>query len=240
MSKIIREEIGKWFKTYRESYEWPKGSGRRISEEEINSLCLGILNAVRDKDFGRLRSFLIGIHRWKTNNRQGVSNRYENGLKLKGDNYLEELIKMAPFEDIQKLKGLITHLKIPYCNLPVCSAIASFLYGRNKVPIIDKFVGRFFSKKFNFRSIDKETKQVVNFVKRIPFEMEAAPFIGIDFEYNFKLYIEEFIPECERIAKVLIQSGVTYEDLSNNPHEFTPQDVEMAIFSWATKHKSFF
>ncbi len=42
------------------------------------------------------------------------------------------------------------------------------------------------------------------------------------------------------IRKFIGTGGMSYLDLQGNTTEFTPQDVEMAIFSWATKNSEFF
>jgi hypothetical protein len=241
--------ISKWFKTNRESYEWPPKTCRQKSEEIINSLCSKVCDAVRGKKLDELRSVLIEIHRWKTNNRQKQTQKYSATLKSKCSSYFEKLIQMAPFEDISKLRDLIMHLKVTNCNLPVCSAIASFFYCRKKVPIIDRFLAQFFSRKFKLNLINEDTSQVINSVKIINFKLERpgkdsnlrlAVYTDEGFKENLKIYLEEFIPECERIANLLTQSGTRYIDWHGNTTEFTPQDVEMAIFSWATKNSALF
>lgn len=244
----ISPEIGRWFKAYRESYEWPLCAGRRASEEHINRLCADAHVAVAEGHRAALHSVLVEIHRWKTHNRGGQTSKYCRTLESLGMPYLNKLFGFGPFADIQNLGILMKHLKVTNCNLPICTAIASFLYGRQNVPILDKFLSQFFAWKFSLNSVDGQTSQVLCCVKNINFRIEnggadnlrLAVYTRPGFNYNLSVYLNEFVPECVRIAKELSRSGIGYTDIHGQCVEFLPIDVEMAVFSWAISHKNLF
>ena len=62
---------------------------------------------------------------------------------------------------------------------------------------------------------------------------------GKGFKNNLNKYVKDFVPECNRIADYLNQSNITYLRIQNEKVKFNPIDVEMAIFSYATKHDIF-
>jgi len=241
-------EIGRWFKAYRESYEWPLGAGRRVSEEDINCLCSDAHVAAAEGDKEVLHSVLVKIHRWKTQNRQGQTSKYCRTLQSLGMGYLNRLLGFGPFTDTQNLGILIDHLKVTNCNLPVCTAIASFLYGRKSVPILDRFLSQFFAREFRLNLVDGQTSQVLRYVKNIKFRIEdggagnlrLAVYTRSGFNYNLNVYLNEFTPECVRIGEELSGSGIGYTDIHGRCVELLPIDVEMAVFSWAIRHKNLF
>ena len=244
----INSEIGKWFKENRELYEWPPSATRKISQERIINLCAGIQTAVAEGDRDALRSLLVEIHQWKTGNQQNVTLKYCSALEFEGLNYLDKLLGFGPFLNNQNLEDTIKHLKIDYCNLPVCTAIASFLYGRRNIPIIDIYLAQFFSRKFNNYSIDSPTGQVLSYLKKINFRIEdggkGKPRLAVytlgGFTFNLNAYLHEFVPECNRISNELKESGFVYIDICGQCVEFLSIDVEMAIFAWARKHRNLF
>lgn len=195
-----------------------------------------------------LHSSLVEIHRWKTQNRQGQTSKYCSTLDSLGTEYLDRLLGLSPFVNTQNLEILIKNLKVKYCNLPVCTAIASFLYRRQNVPILDKFLSQFFARKLRLNSYDAQTREILYYVKNINFRIESdgtgglrlAVFTPKGFNDNLNMYLNEFVPECVRIAKELSMSGIGYADIHGRCVEFLPIDVEMAVFSWANLHRNFF
>ena len=85
-------------------------------------------------------------------------------------------------------------------------------------------------------------------MKNINFRIESdgtgglrlAVFTPKGFNDNLNMYLNEFVPECVRIAKELSMSGIGYADIHGRCVEFLPIDVEMAVFSWANLHRNFF
>lgn len=247
-SSRIDPAIGAWFKKYRESYEWPPGSGRARSEQVILNLQSSVYSSIIDRDVQKLALSLAEIHRWKTQNRQDQTSKYCEALKSLRENYLEKIINLGPFTSTNNLEHLIRTLKVRNCNLPVCTATASFLFNRQAVPILDKFVSQFFTRQFKTNLVDKETAEVLRFVNNIPFRLEdggtgslrLSVYTPTGFDYNLSKYINDFVPECNRIAQSLRQSGISYNDTQGKLVEFNPIDIDMAIFSYATKHSSYF
>jgi len=215
-----------------------------MSENEIASLLTMIQKAIEDQDYDSFKDALKRIHYWKTRNRQGQTSKYYSCLNHE---YVGKLLDYRDF-NIKDLREVITMLKVEHCNLPICSAIASFLYGRNKIPIIDKFIAQFFARQFRIQNVDEQTKEVLEFINIIKFRLEnggnnnlrLAVFTPFGFDFNLKLYINELVPECERIANVLQDSRVQFKAMDGRDISFTTIDIEMSIFSWASKNASLF
>jgi hypothetical protein len=244
----IDPAIGTWFKKYRESYEWPLGTGRSRSEQVISNLQSSACSSILERDVQKLASSLIAIHRWKTQNRQDQTSKYCKTLESLGEPYLKKIIDLGPFTFTNNLELLIYKLKVRNCNLPVCTAAASFLFNRQSVPILDKFLSQFFTRQFKVNLVDKETLAVLQFVKKVPFRLEdggtgslrLSVYNQHGFDYNMSKYINDFVPECNRIAQSLRQSGISYNDTQGKLVEFNPIDIDMAVFSFASKHSNYF
>ena len=245
---MIPGEVGKWFRQNRESYIWPDGRTRQQSEKLIDSLSDEMRVALASGETEALKQSLINIHNWKNNNRMGVTNRYRRELESKGRTYLEELLNTSTLDDTDNLEGVIRHLKIRECNLPTCTAIASFLYGRMSVPIVDTLVAQFLAGKFSRFDLVSDTVSAIRWIGHIAFRLEdpgtgrlrLAVYKPYDFESNLKLFTQRLIPECERISQALSAAGHTYDGIDSNDREFTLVDVEMAIFSWSSRNRHLF
>ena len=245
----IDRTVGNWFRAYRELYVWPSGLSRRASEGRIADLGNDLRTAIREGDAELLRSALVSVHRWKTANRQGQTRKYLATLERLGeDYYLGDLFSLAPFDPGRDAGTVVRHLKVRNCNLPVSTAIASFLYGRRAVPILDKFLSQFFARKLRHEDADEQTRQALAHTRRIDFRIEdggggrlrLAVYSRSGFEHGLRLFLREYVPECTRIAGELAEAGVQYAGVDGRPAQFSPVDVEMAIFSWAMRNSDLF
>ncbi len=243
------KDIGHWFQTNRESYKWPIRLGRVHSERIIDNMNLRVQVAIREHDFESLQNLLLEIHRWKTGNRCDLSKKYCGTLSSLGRTYIEKLLQLGQgFQGTQHLQDVIRHLKKGYCNLPICTAIVSFLYSRQHVPIIDKFLSQFFAKRFKVQDVDGQTGKVLKCIRSISFKIRdrGGGHLQLDvysipaFNSNLKSYTEEFVPECEHIADRLRSEMFSYSTIDASIKVFTAVDVEMSIFSWAMKHSRLF
>ncbi len=242
---MVTAEIDNWFKENRRNYRWPLRCTTEHSENEINRLAAKVRKALQSHDFDDLCNALVDVYLWKSGR---GTDTYRKNLKSCGIDYLQELLKMRPLIGTRKLESVIRHLeKVKGCNLPVASAMASFLYGREDIPVIDYYVGQFFSRKFNRGDFDTDgTDRVLQWIAKIDFKIGRSGNksrnqwrLAVydkhrkDFEANLRKYIDELVPECGRIANAL-------NDGKENEREFYPIDVEMAIFSWATDNRKLF
>lgn len=269
---MVSMVIGNWFKENRENYQWPEGVDRLNSEYGINVLASEVKAALDSNDVKALQDSLVSIHLWKTNNILGQTDKYQEYLESLGmiaskreikrkiqetGNtpkqmqwiYTEKLLKKSSFNGIDRLEEVIRYLKVRHCNLPACSAIASFLYGRLDVPVVDRFIAQFFAKEIHKNDISAGTHEVLYWITNIPFKLEddgrgkgrlrLAVYTSRGFDYNLKQY-HQLVSECSDIADALNANGYSYDDINGFRQEFTPIDVDMAIFSWATKNRSLF
>lgn len=245
---MVPDEVGKWFKQNRESYSWPTGQSRQQSEESIDSLSGETRAALASGDTESLKQALVNIRNWENNNRRAVTNRYRRELESKGGTYLEDLLSASTFNDTDNLEGVVRHLEVRECNLPTCTAIASFLYGRKSVPIVDTLVAQFFAGRFSRFDLDSATVSAIQWIEHIAFKLEdpgngrlrLAVYKPSDFESTLELFIHRLVPECERISQALSASGHTYDGIDSDGLEFTPVDVEMATFSWSSRNQHLF
>ena len=98
--------------------------------------------------------------------------------------------------------------------------------------------------------IDRETRDVLSFLPTIDFRLEPyakgkeklrlAVYSNKAFEDNLRLYIDELVPECRRMADSLNGDGYSYKDAKGIRSPFVPIDVEMAVFSWGIENPNAF
>ena len=237
--------VGDWFRRHREQYRWPESSYRKQSEQRIDALSKIVGLAFMRGDTEDIKDALIKIHEWKS---RRTANRHKKVLDGQNSEYFERLLGLSTYSGVDELEKVIRHLKIDFCNLPVCTAIASFLYGRKNVPIIDNYVAQFFSRRFNINRNDEEMRAVLSWIDTIHFNLQPngtkdrklrmAVYTKYGFKDNLRMYINEFVPECQRVAKALNEGGCSYSDVDGESWKFTPVDVEMSIFSWSIKNKN--
>jgi hypothetical protein len=204
--------------------------------------------AVSGRNIGALRSVFVKIHSWKTQNSHGQTSKYLKTLKGLDIEYFDRLLELAPFEETEKLWLLIGKLKVNHCNLSESIAIASFLFGRENVPILDTRLAQFFARRIPVEEVDEPTSLVLPLIPIINFRFEdggsgkvrLAVYTPKAFNDNLSRYLNHFVPECTRIAEELNRPGFTYTDINGNFAHFSPVDVEMAIFSFATQNLHLF
>lgn len=244
-----------FLKFWREQYKWPSGFSRKASEDKIFELLNETSNAISSGDSERIERSLVGIHRWKTNNRSGISEKYEKVLAndtgvvpFLQSNFLSRSPKFSP----EFFKELLDTLKIRYCNLPICSAQASFLLNR-KLPILDRFVAQFFSLTMSESILyydQFDMNDVLRDIDPVKFRIEddgsgrCVPRLAVyqqwSYEINRSLFISQYIPQLIRIAKVLNKEEVEYKDIHDVAQDFFCVDVEMAVFAFAMKNRHYF
>lgn len=248
---MVPDEVGKWFKRNRESYSWPDGRTRQQSEEFIASLLAKARSALDSGDTASLRQSLIDVYSWKNFNMRGIINRYRRTLQAKGDSYIEDLRNMSALtgpDNLVNLEAVIRHLLIPNSRLPDCASMASFLYGRDAAPVLDRYVAQFFNRGFSRYDLDDETKATIETVGHIDFRVEedgsgrlrVATFNEDWVELNVLHYVNEMVPECARVAVALNAAGHTYTALDGAESPYAPVDVEMAIFAWSSRNRHLF
>lgn len=251
----LTEDSKRFFRFWREHYEWPFGIGRKRSEEKIFELLNNTKNAILSGVGAHVQKLLVEIHRWKTNNQRGISERYEKVLTndTKVVPFLQSKFplksrKISP----TFFKELLDTLKIRNCNLPVCSAQASFLLNR-KLPVLDRFIAQFFSLTMSQHILDYsqfDMNKILRDIHPIRFRIEdsgtrrCVPRLAVYQKWSYKtnrsLFISQLIPELIKIAKLLNNEEVRYKDIHGIMQDFTCVDVEMAAFAFATKKRHYF
>lgn len=251
---VLSLDSKRFYKDWRESYRWPLENNRIASEQRILDIRRKTLNALNEKDVRRLRKVLIEIHGWKTGEQRGVTRKYENSL-MENEELLRYLFNTLPLREALTsalFTDFLEVLKIPYSNLPIASAQASFLLDR-KTPILDRFVAQFFSmrvspqilglRNYNMESIFRD-------IRLIPFEIEddgrnicvprLAVYYGSGYRRNRDLFVRDLLPELQRIAQALNAEGIRYKGIDGIEHQFSQVDVEMAVFAFGTQNRKYF
>lgn len=251
----LTEDSKKFFKYWREQYEWPRNSDRKASEERIFRLLeetREVLSIGKKED---LQKILVKIHMWKTRNRSGTSDKYEREL-LKNTRIIAFLQNNFPLKSSKVVpkfyERLLETLKINYCNLPTCSAQASVLLNRS-VPILDRFVAQFFGFTMSKKIVEYDKLNMSEVLKDIhptKFMIEddgtsrctprLAVYQSTSYQKNKDLFVSQLIPELVRISGLLNESEVYYSDIFGYSQKFTCVDVEMAVFAFSTQNVRFF
>lgn len=212
-------EINEVFlKTWRERYRWPRYKSRIFSEKRIFELEELVRRNILDKGSKTVKDALAEIVRWKTGGRFQALNYFlandEKEVKKKTDEVLE-LLRREPKKVVEPMKRL-TSLK--GVRIAVASAFLRFMDPiEHKYGIIDKNVARLLNDQgithFTLRSQD-------DYIKYNSKNIE---------EYqNFSNWLRE---------KTTSLARTTYKDVYGNERNFTPVDVEMAIFTYKTQCK---
>ena len=255
MSNNLGEDSKRFFKFWRERYEWPAGVGRKASEEKIFELLKETRNVISSEEGNQIKRLLIDIHRWKTNNQRGISERYDRVLT---DNvevvpFLQGNLPLkSPTLSPEFFEEMLDTLKIRNCNLPICSAQASFLLNR-KLPVLDRFVAQFFSLTMSENILNYsrfDMKNVLRDIHPIGFRIEddgtrrCIPRLSVyqlwGYKANKSQFIGQLIPELIRLVKSLNREKVKYEDIHDLARDFSCVDVEMAVFAFSTQNRQYF
>lgn len=212
-------EISRTFlKMWREKYRWPLYKSRKFSEKRIFELEELIRRNVLVKSSTTIKDALAEIVRWKTGDRfQAIDYFLANDdkeVEKRADKVLK-LLEKEPSKVVEPMKQLTM---LDGVKIAIASAFLRFMDPvEHKYGIIDKNVARFLNDQgithFTLRS---EDDYIVYTLKNIR-------------EYqNFDNWL---------MAKAAELGSTTYEDIHNNKREFTPVDVEMAIFAYKTQCK---
>jgi hypothetical protein len=250
---MLSQQSLRFYEYWREKYQWPRNETRQRSEGKIAELLSETEFALHN--LGSLgKPLLEKIHRWKTQNRGKISDKYASILHNDTE-LIANLQKMFPVSrplSLGFVKDLVDVLRIECANLPVCSAQASFLCKR-AVPILDRFVAQFFSKtvsprilslnQFAMRDVLRDIRPV-SFVIEDDGTLSCRPRLAVyqrqNYVLNRDLFAFELLPELDRIAKALNNQQITYQDTFGRPKEFASVDVEMAVFAFGTQNRCYF
>jgi len=248
----ISNETVSFLRDNRVRYRWPLSHGRGKSERAIEVIRKETQTALVEKDPDKLRSILIRIHEWKTGGR--ITSLYRETLNSEMS-LIQKIITYIPPKErflVDSFNDLLDVLKVKYCNLPVASAQSSFLLNRT-TPIIDRFVAQFFSRKVSKRILQIEKwdmKSVFGDLNQIPFKIQddgtgrCVPRLAVydesSYQRNKSLFLNFLLPKLDIISKILNRMNVNYQGLEGSLQNFTPVDVEMAIFSFGSQNREHF
>ncbi len=251
---MIDRRVADFFQFWREQYRWPLNRSRIKTEKKIFEFEENAKAAVSSGKVERLTSSLMQIHRWKTRNQAGITDKYAKQLD-KEPKRVRELQKLLPITSetpTMVLKSALDLMRFPDCNLTVCTAQLSFLSGR-VFPILDRFLAQFFSRKahpmmlqwteydiFNvFESIGK-----INFILEDDGRSKGVPRLAVytetSYRYNRNQYVDQLIPRLQNLAEELRNADMTYQGIDRDQHHFTSVDLQMAIFIFGKKNTRLF
>jgi len=243
-----------FFEYWRMQYRWPLDRSREESESKISELLNQAETATNSGNERLLENTLVSIHRWKTQNQSGITDRYRIVLAKspKSVRNLKRVLLTHPPLNSDIANDLIGILRMKNSNLPVCTAQVSFLCGR-RFPILDRFVAQFFARVVSPRILELpmfNVREVFRDIRPIPFIIEddgtgkckprLAVYQNSNYERNRELFIHQLIPELDGIAKALNNEQVEFRSVNGESMQFSSVDVEMAVFAFGTQNKEFF
>lgn len=243
-----------FFEYWREQYRWPSQYSRQLTELRISEIVRELNQAIIAEDSDAIFRSLVSIHKWKTSNRAGVSNKYERELRSNLDliSYLQNTLPFLEDMNYNRLIEILQRLMIKYCNLPVATSQLSFLSER-RFPILDRFVSQFFSQTVSdviLKSGLHNFNIIFRDIKPIPFLIEdngmgkATPRLAVytpnGRKRNTALYAKELVPELIAIASSLHEQGAKFVNVKKRQKEFSVIDVEMAVFAFGIQNRQYF
>jgi hypothetical protein len=251
---MINRRVADFFQYWREHYQWPLRRSRHKTEQKIQEFKENSLAAVASVKVERLASTLIQIHSWKTRNQAQITDKYARQLD-KEPKRLRELQKLLPLTidtPNEQLKKALDIMRFPDCNLPVCTAQLSFLSGR-QFPILDRFLAQFCSRKVHPQILqwaEYDIQNVFEIIERIDFDLEddgrgkGVPRLAVynekPYRKNRNLFVDDLIPQFERIAEQLQEADMPYQGIDRKQHPFTSVDLQMAIFIFGKRNTRLF
>ncbi|MFX1563221.1 MAG: hypothetical protein ACFFDP_07930 [Promethearchaeota archaeon] len=251
---MIDRRVADFFQFWREQYRWPLRRSRVETEKRILKFAENAKAAVASGKVEKLTSILLQIHRWKTRNQAGITDKYARQLD-KEPKRIRELQKLLPITiETQDaiLKKALDLMRFPDCNLPVCTAQLSFLSER-VFPILDRFLAQFFSRKahpmiLQWAEYDIlnvfETMGKINFILEDDGHNKGVPRLAVytetSYRYNRDQYVDHLIPRLQHLAAELRKADMTYQGIDRDQHHFTSVDLQMAIFIFGKKNTRLF
>jgi hypothetical protein len=251
---LIDRRVADFFQYWREQYRWPLRRSRVKTEKKIQEFTQNVRAAVVSGKVQRLVSTLMQVHRWKTRNQAGITDKYARQLD-KEPRRVRELQKLLPI-NIETPNGILKKaldlLRFPDCNLPVCTAQLSFLSDR-VFPILDRFLAQFCSRKVHPMILQWAEYDILNVFKaigEIDFSLEddgrgkGVPRLAVytepSYRHNRNLYVDQLIPKLQNLAKQLKDADMVYQGFDRILYHFTSVDLQMAIFFFGKKNTKLF
>jgi hypothetical protein len=251
---MIDRRVADFFQYWREQYRWPLRRTRVKTENKIQEFTAIARASVTSGKIEQLASALIQVHRWKTRNQARSTDRYARQVE-KDPRRLRDLQRLLPITSQTPnadLKKALDLMRFPDCNLPVCTAQLSFLSGR-VFPILDRLLAQFFSRRVHplmLQWADFDLLNVFKTIGTIDFVLEddgrgkGVPRLAVynesPYRRNRNLYVEEFIPRLQHLAKQLQDADLTFQDINRNQQHFSSVDVQMAIFIFGKRNPKLF
>jgi hypothetical protein len=251
---MIDRRVADFFQFWREQYRWPLNRSRIKTEKKIIEFKENAIAAVSSEKVERLASTLMQIHRWKTRNQAGITDKYARQLD-KDPRRVRELQKLLPITNETPnmvLKKALDLMRFPDCNLPVSTAQLSFL-SRRVFPILDRFLAQFFSRKahpmiLQWAEYDIlnvfETIGNINFILEDDGRGKGVPRLAVytenSYRYNRDQFVDQLIPRLRNLAEELREADMTYQGIDRDQHHFTSVDIQMAIFIFGKKNTRLF
>ncbi len=207
-----------FLKTWREKYSWPLCEGRRASEERIFHLEELVKNNVLCQGSKSIKKVVLEIVMWKTSKRFRTVETFQSNTDEETERVIKkvlELLHEKPNNVVEPIKKLTT---LDGVKIAVASAILRFLDPfDHKYGIIDKNIAAY----LNCEGITK-------FLLRS--------------EDNYVMYTQSNIREYQKFHDWLHEkareiSRITYIDIYGAPKNFTPVDIEMALFAFTIQAK---
>ncbi|MGB9842524.1 MAG: hypothetical protein ACPLKZ_07430 [Candidatus Bathyarchaeales archaeon] len=207
-----------FLKTWRERYKWPLFEGRKASEEKIFRLEETVKNNVLCKGSKSVKEAILEVVIWKTNNRFQTVREFQYNSDEIIESVIEEVQGLLR-KDSDNVAEVIKKLtSLEGVKIAVASTILRFLDSfEHKCGIIDKNVATLLNR-----------EHITNFLLRR--------------KDNYVMYTQSNICEYQKFHNWLQKKareivGTTYTDIYGTQKNFTPVDVEMALFAFATQFK---
>jgi len=207
-----------FLRTWREKYRWPLCEGRKASEERIIKLEELVNNNVLCRGSKSVKKALLEIVRWKTNERFQAVETFQCNTDKETERVIEKVLELLHEKPNNVVEPIKTLTALDGVKIAVASAILRFLDPfEHKYGIIDKNIAAFLN-----------SESITNFLLRS--------------EDNYIIYTQSNIREYQKFHDWLHKkareiSGTTYIDIYGVPKNFSPVDVEMALFAFTTQAK---
>ncbi len=219
----------------RESYDWPSGTGTKVSQQYVIDLKSGCETLIKKLNNGNAQEIISSVSKWGGNNANS-QRQIDSAIidyQKKMYTYINKLVNtdetQSSLNDLSSLPGLrlVMATKVyRFCSPNNGAALdrhSSYFF--NSLPKVDNSTNKEFATNFK-----REWSTGKHTTSRLAIYQQSSH------NYNLNVYIKEYLPLLRYIASYLNKEGITYRCAATNLAKlWCPADIEMASYFWWAK-----
>jgi len=215
--------------TARSEYDWPKGTGAHVSQQNIRTLEASVAEKLATLTENSAHTIIVDISQWAGNNTNAHAAILNATATQKAAMQAAITELRMPGQEAQALDAL--------CNMRGISLVIASKIFRFCAPQIAAADDRHASYFFNSLPLAVHGGNASNFVREWTngrhTASRLATFNPPNYIRNRNEYVQNYLPLLAKIASALNALPASYNcAATNQTRSWTPADVEMAAYYW--------